>query len=61
MHYTSLVAEAMGLPPRVETYKRLHQAADPEAAFEEFATVTKGRGLSEQRLRQTLNTHFGPK
>ena len=51
MHYTSLVAEAMGLPPRVETYKRLHQ----------FATVAKGRGLSEQRLRQTLNTHFGPK
>ena len=61
VHYTSLVAEAMGLPPREETYKRLHQAADPEAAFEEFATVAKGRGLGEQRLRQTLNTHFGPK
>ena len=29
VHYTSLVAEAMGLPPRVETYKRLSPGSGP--------------------------------
>lgn len=59
VHYTGLVAEAMGLPPREETYKRLHQSADPAAAFEELAPGAKDRGLDEERLKRTLTMHFG--
>ena len=58
VHYTSLVAEAMGLPPREETYKRLHQAADPAAAYDEFSPTARKRGVGEARLKKTLTTHF---
>lgn len=61
VHYTSLVAQAMGLPPRREAYKRLHQAADPDAAFRELSTTARKRGVNESRLKQTLDVHFRPK
>ena len=59
VHYTSLVAEAMGLPPRDEAYKRLQRAKDPKAAFDELAPKAHKRGVGEARLRKTLSTHFG--
>lgn len=61
IHYTDLVAEALGLPRREEAYKRLHKAADPEAAFDALAPRAEARGLKPERLRKTLNVHFGAK
>ena len=58
VHYTSLVAEAMGLPPRDEAYKRLQRAKDPKVSFDELAPTAHKRGVSEARLRKTLSTHF---
>ena len=59
IHYTELVAEALGLARREDAYKRLHKAADPGSAFEELAGVAAGRGVSPARLRKSLDTHFG--
>lgn len=59
IHYTELVAEALGLPRREEAYKRLHQAADPAAAFDALAPRAESRGLKPERLKKTLDVHFG--
>ena len=59
IHYTDLVAEALGLPMRDEPYKRLHIAADPAAAFHELVPTAQARGLKPDRLRKTLDLHFG--
>jgi hypothetical protein len=61
IHYTDLIAEALGLPRREEAYKRLQKAADPDAAFAELAPVAEARGLKPARLRKTLDAHFAPK
>lgn len=61
IHYTDLIAEALGLARREEAYKRLHQAADPEAAFGALAERAESRGLKPERLRKTLDVHFGAK
>lgn len=59
IHYTELVAEALGLARREDAYKRLHKAADPGSAFEELAGVAARRGLNPGRLRKSLDAHFG--
>lgn len=59
VHYTELVAEALGLPRREEAYKRLHKAADPEAAYAELAPAAERRGVSDANLKQTVGVHFG--
>lgn len=59
IHYTDLVAEALGLPRREEAYKALHQAADPDAAFDALAPRAEARGLKPARLKKTLDLHFG--
>ena len=61
IHYTDLIAEALGLPKRDEAYKRLHQASDPAAAFDELSPRAGTRGLKPDRLRKTLDLHFGAK
>ena len=61
VHYTALVAEAMGLPPREEAYKRLHKAADPDAAFKELSPVVERRGLRPGQVKKSLEAHFGRK
>lgn len=61
IHYTDLIAEALGLPRREETYKRLQKAANPDAAFAELAPVAEARGLKPARLRKSLDAHFAPK
>lgn len=58
IHYTDLIAEAMGLPPRPDAYKRLQKAADPSAAFDELAPVAERRGLDTARLKKSLKSHF---
>ena len=58
VHYTDLVAEALGLPRREEAFKRLRKAADPEAAYAELAPAAERRGVSGGKLRQTLDVHF---
>lgn len=61
VHYTDLVAEALGLPKCDEAYKRLHKESDPAAAFEELAPRAEARGLKPERLRRTLDLHFSAK
>ena len=61
VHYTDLIAEALGLPKRDEAYKRLHKQSDPAAAFEELAPRAEARGLKPERLRKTLDLHFSAK
>lgn len=58
VHYTDLIAEAMGLPVREDAYKRLQRAADPAAALEELAPVAERRGLNTGRLEKSLKAHF---
>lgn len=61
VHYTELVAEALGLARPQEAFKRLQKASDPDAAFDELAPAAARRGVSGARLKKTLNAHFGPK
>ena len=57
-HYTSLVAEALGLPPKEEAFKRLKLEANPTEAMKQLKDRAATRGLNEKRLSATLNTHF---
>ena len=61
IHYTDLIAEALGLPKRDEAYKRLYKASDPAGAFDELSARAQTRGLKPERLRRTLDAHFGAK
>ena len=58
IHYTALVAEALGLPTREESFKKLKLDADPDKAAQELKEQAAARGLKENRLRATLNAHF---
>lgn len=58
VHYTALVAEALGLPPKEEAFKKLKLEANPEQAAERLKEKAASRGLSEKRLRATLGAHF---
>ncbi len=60
LNYVELLAEAMGLGPFDARYKTFKLAQDPEAAYAELAPRAAGRGLSLDRLRQTLYSHFAP-
>lgn len=58
LHYTTLVAQALGLPPREETFKALKLESRPEEAAARLKERAAARGLSEKRLRATLEAHF---
>lgn len=58
LHYTALVAEALGLPPQEESFKKLKLESAPDKAAEELKDRAAARGLKESRLRATLNAHF---
>lgn len=59
LHYTALVAEALGLPPKEEAFKKLKLQSDPDEAADALKARATARGLKENRLRATLNAHFG--
>jgi Fe-S oxidoreductase len=59
IHYTDLIAEALGLKRREEAFKRLQQQADPDAAYAELSPAAQRRGLSDAKLKKTLGVHFG--
>lgn len=58
VHYTALVAEALGLPPKTEAFKALKLESRPEAAAERLKFRAASRGLKETGLRATLDAHF---
>ncbi|MDC0032927.1 heterodisulfide reductase-related iron-sulfur binding cluster [Alphaproteobacteria bacterium] len=58
LHYTALVAEALDLPSREETFKKLKLDADPDKAARALKARATARGMKESRLRATLNAHF---
>jgi Fe-S oxidoreductase len=58
IHYTALVAQALGLPPREEAFKALKLESRPEKAAARLQGRATARGLSENRLRATLDAHF---
>lgn len=59
LHYTALVAEALGLPPREEAFKKLKLQSDLDSATNALLDRAAKRGLKENRLRATLTSHFG--
>jgi Fe-S oxidoreductase len=58
IHYTALVAEALGLPPAEEAFKTLKLESRPDRAAARLKDRAAARGLSETRLRATLDAHF---
>ena len=58
LHYTALVAEALGLPHKEEAFKKLKLAADPNKAAQELKERAATRGIKENRLQATLEAHF---
>ena len=58
LHYTKLIADALGLPGREELFKPLKIAGDPAAAFDSLNTRARARGLDDKRLRATLDAPF---
>lgn len=58
VHYTALVAEAMGLPAKAEAFKTLRLESRPDAAAERLKERAAARGLKETALRATLAAHF---
>ncbi len=58
IHYTSPIADALGLPGREEMFKPLKIAGDPAAAFDSLSSRARARGLGDERLRATLDAHF---
>jgi Fe-S oxidoreductase len=58
LHYTALVAQALGLPPREDAFKKFKLEANPDKAAGELREKATSRGLSENRLRSTLDAHF---
>ena len=61
IHYTGLVAEALGLPVRDEDFERHKLRADPDVSFAELKDRAAARGVGEKRLRATLDSQFRPK
>ena len=59
VHYTALVAEALGLPPLRDAFKALKHEAAPEAAAARLRDRALSRGVSENALNATLGAHFG--
>jgi Fe-S oxidoreductase len=58
IHYTALVAQALGLPPVEEAFKTLKLESQPKKAAARLKDRATARGLSESRLRATLDAHF---
>jgi Fe-S oxidoreductase len=58
VHYTGLVAEALGIGSRHEPFKALKLAADPGMALERLKDRAARRGVEPERLRRTLDAHF---
>jgi Fe-S oxidoreductase len=58
LHYTDLLAEAMGLPARNHAFKDLAVAGDPDAAFAALAPRAAARGVDEGRLRSAVSASF---
>lgn len=58
VHYTALVAQALGLPPREEAFKTLKLESRPENAAARLKDRATARGISEEQLRAVLHAHF---
>lgn len=58
VHYTALVAEALGLPPRADAFKALRLEAAPDAAAARLKDRAASRGVGEKALDATLRAHF---
>jgi len=58
LHYTTLVAEALDLPPKEEVFKKLKLESDPNKAARELKDRAATRGIKENRLQATLEAHF---
>lgn len=59
VHYTALVAQALGMPRREEAFKQLKHQSDPDRAADALKDRAAARGVTEKRLRATLSAHFG--
>lgn len=58
IHYTELVARAMGLPLFENRYRALKLQSDPAAAFDALSPVAAARKVNLKRLKSSIETHF---
>jgi Fe-S oxidoreductase len=58
VHYTALVAQALGLPPMNDAFKPLKLESRPEVAADRLKERAAARGLSKNQLRGALDAHF---
>ncbi|MBT5048640.1 MAG: (Fe-S)-binding protein [Rhodospirillaceae bacterium] len=58
VHYTALVAEALGLPAKPEAFKALKLESKPHEAAQRLKGRAAAHGLKESGLRATLDAHF---
>jgi glycolate oxidase iron-sulfur subunit len=59
LHYSDLLAEAMGLRRYEHTFKVLALAADPAAAIAALARKAGARGVDQARLASAVESSFG--
>ena len=60
IHFSSLVAQSLGIEEFTDTYKALRIAGDAKAAFERLAPVAAGRNVNMKRLEASTAAHFKP-
>ena len=60
INYVTLLAEAMGLPPEEDWFKRQRLAGDPTATFAEIQPWVEARGLDAERVKDVLAKSFAP-
>lgn len=58
VHYTQLVADALGLPPLQEAFKALKHEARPDDAAERLKDRAAQHGVNEAALRAAMAAHF---
>jgi Fe-S oxidoreductase len=59
LHYSDLLAEAMGLRRYEHLFKDLALAGDPAAAYAGLAPRALARGVDARRLRSAIDASFG--
>lgn len=58
LHYSSLVAEAMGLPKFTDSYKEMKLAGDADAAYRRLEPAATERGVNLSRLKAITRSSF---
>ncbi len=61
IHFTNIVAEALGIEEYSDNYRTHKLAGDGAASFKELATAAEQRGVNMTRLEAATHAHFDAK